>query len=146
MANVTRYNPFNEVISLRDAMDRLFEDSFISRGVGSGVSRGVAANLYETAEGFILQVPMPGTSSEDIEIIAQQDMLTLKWETKLFTPEGATTHWNGFQPGQFQQTFTLPAPINSERAEANYVDGVLTLHLPKAEHVKARAVKVTTKK
>ena len=99
-ANLTRYNPFNEVISLRDAMDRLFEDSFISRGVGSGVSRGVsrgvAANLYENAEGYILQVPMPGTSSEDIEITAQQDMLTLKWETKLFTPEGATTHWNGF--------------------------------------------------
>jgi hypothetical protein len=62
MANLTRYNPFNEVISLRDAMDRLFEDSFISRGVGSGVSRGVAANLYETAEGFILQVPVPSQS------------------------------------------------------------------------------------
>ena len=60
--------------------------------------------------------------------------------------EGATVHWNGFQPGQFQQTFTLPTSINSERAEANYTDGVLTLNLPKAEHVKARTVKVTAKK
>ena len=146
MANVTRYNPFNDVISLRDAMDRLFEDSFISRGAGSMGTRGIAANLFETPEGFILQVQLPGTSPDDVEIIAQQDTLTLKWETKLQVPEGATVHWNGFQRGQFQQTFTLPAPINSERAEANYADGVLTLNLPKAEHVKARTVKVTSNK
>lgn len=146
MANLTRYNPFSDVISLRDAMDRLFEDSFISRAPGSWSGRGVAANLYETPEGFILQVPMPGTNPEDVEITAQQDTLTLKWETKISTPEGATLHWSGFQHGQFQQTFTLPAPINSERAEANYVDGILTLNLPKAEHVKARTVKVTATK
>jgi HSP20 family protein len=60
--------------------------------------------------------------------------------------EQTCVHWNGFQRGQFQQTFTLPAPINSERAEASYDDGVLTLNLPKAEHVKARTVKVTAKK
>lgn len=142
MADLTRYNPFNEVISLRDAMDRLFEDSFISRNWGT---RGVAANLYETPEGFILQVPMPGTNPENVEITAQQDTLTLKWETKFSVPQGATVHWNGFQPGQFQQTFALPAPINSERAEATYTDGILTLNLPKAEHVKARTVKVMTK-
>ena len=146
MANLTRYNPFNEVISLRDAMDRLFEDSFISRSAGGLSTRGVVANLFETPEGFILQVPMPGTSPEDVEITAQQDTLTLKWETKLQVPEGATVHWNGFQRGQFQQTFTLPASINSEHAEASYADGVLRLNLPKDEHVKARTVKVTAQK
>ena len=144
MANLTRYTPFNEVISLRDAMDRLFEDSFISRNWGTG-TRGVGANLFETPEGFILQVPMPGTSPEDVEITAQQDTLTLKWETKPSIPQNVTVHWSGFLSGQFQQTFTLPAPINSERAEASYADGVLTLNLPKAEHVKARTVKVTAK-
>ncbi len=146
MANLTRYNPFNEVISLRDAMDRLFEDSFISRSTGSLGTPGVTANLFETAEGFILQVPMPGTNPDEVEIVAQQDTLTLKWETKLSVPEGATVHWNGFHSGQFQQTFTLPAAINSEHAEADYTEGVLTLNLPKAEHVKARTVKVTAKK
>jgi HSP20 family protein len=146
MASLTRYNPFNEVVSLRDAMDRLFEDSFISRGAGSLNTRAVAANLFETPEGFILQVPMPGTNPEAVEITAQQDTLMLKWETKPNVPEGATVHWSGFPNGQFQQTFTLPAPINSERAEANYTDGVLTLTLPKAEHVKARTVKVMANK
>jgi HSP20 family protein len=147
MANLTRYNPFNEAISLRDAMDRLFEDSFIPRAFNGVSGRGaVSANLYETPEGFFLQIPMPGANPDAVEISAQQDTVTLKWETKVTFPEGATVHWNGFQSGQYQQTFTLPAAINSERAEASYNDGILTLSLPKAEHVKARTVKVVTKK
>ncbi len=145
MANMTRYNPFNEVVSLREAMDRLFEDSVISPRAGFAASRGLAANLYETAEGFTLQVPMPGVHPEDVEITAQQDTLSLKWQTKVQIPEGATVHWNSFQSGQYQQSFTLPAPINSERAEAHYSDGILTLTLPKAEHAKARTVKVNAK-
>ncbi|SRR5579871_803702 len=145
MANLTRYNPFNEVISLRDAMDRLFEDSFIPRAFNTAGFRGASANLYETPEGFILQVPMPGVSPEAVEITAQQDTITLKWETKVNVPEHATVHWNGFQSGQYQQSFTLPAAINSERAEASYADGILAISLPKAEHVKARTVKVVAK-
>lgn len=144
--NLTRYNPFNEVISLRDAMDRLFEDSFIPRAINNFADRGVAANLFETPESFILQVPMPGANADAVEITAQQDTLSLKWETRVTPPEGASVHWQGFQSGQYQQTFTLPAAINSERAEASYADGILTLTLPKAEHVKARTVKVVTKK
>lgn len=146
MANLTRYNPFQEVVSLRDAMDRLFEDSFIPRAVSAFNGRGFPANLFETAEGYILQIPMPGVNPDAVEITTQQDTVALKWETKVSTPEGATVHWNGFQGGQFQQSFTLPAAINPERAEASYAEGILTLNLPKAEHVKARTVKVTAKK
>jgi HSP20 family protein len=143
MANLARYNPFSEMVSLREAMDRLFEDSFISpRTVGQWAGRGTGANLFETSEGFILQVPMPGVKAEDVEITAQQDSLALKWETKVQVPEGATTLWQGFQNGQYQQSFSLPSPINADRAEAHYTDGILTLGLPKAEHAKARTVKV----
>jgi HSP20 family protein len=144
MANITRYNPFNEVVSLREAMDRLFEDSFIPRaGVGS---RGLASNLYETADSFVLQIPMPGVNPDQVEITAQQDTLSIKWETSVNVPENATTHWSGFASGQYQQSFTLPAAINSEKAAASYENGILVLTLPKAEHVKARTVKITTTK
>ena len=146
MANITRYNPFSEVVSLREAMDRLFEDSFISpRQNNVWSTRGVGANLYETAEGFTLQIPAPGVKPEDVEITVQQETISLKWETKIQAPEGATVHWNGFQSGQFQQSFSLPSPINAERVEAQYADGILTLHLPKAEHAKARTIKVNTR-
>jgi len=146
MANITRYNPFNEVVSLRDAMDRLFEDSFISpRLFGNAGGRGVTANLFETAEGFILQIPVPGVKAEDVEITVQQNTLSLKWDSKVQIPENATTHWLGFQSGQYQQAFTLPAPINPERVEASVHDGVLNLSLPKTEHAKARTIKVNVK-
>jgi HSP20 family protein len=146
MANLTRYNPFNEMVSLREAMDRLFEDSFIApRLTGQWSGRGTGANLFETSEGFILQIPMPGVKAEDVEITAQQDTLALKWESKVQAPEGATPLWQGFQGGQYQQSFSLPSPINADRAEAHYTDGVLTLNLPKAEHAKARTVKVNAK-
>jgi HSP20 family protein len=147
MANISRYNPLNDVVSLREAMDRLFEDSFISpRAAGQFAGRGMAANLFETQDGFILQVPMPGVKAEDVEITTQQDLLNLKWETKLNVPQGAAVHWQGFQQGQYQQSFTLPAPINPERVEASYTDGILTINLPKAEHAKTRTVKVTATK
>ncbi len=145
MANLTRYNPFNEVVSLREAMDRLFEDSFIARNGFGQLSRGTNSNLYETPEGFVLQVPMPGVNPNDVEITAQQDTLSLKWSVNYKTPENATAHWNGFGSGQYQQSFTLPAAINAEKAEASYENGILTLNLPKAEHVKARTVKVVAK-
>jgi HSP20 family protein len=146
MANITRYNPFSEVVSLREAMDRLFEDSFISpRQSNVWNGRGVAANLYETAEGFTLQIPTPGVKPEDVEITVQQETISLKWETKVQVPEGAAVHWHGFRSGQSQQSFSLPSPINAERVEAHYTNGVLTLQLPKAEHAKARTIKVNAK-
>jgi HSP20 family protein len=144
MASITRYNPFGEMVSLREAMDRLFEDSVITpRSMLGG--RGIAANLFETGDGYTLQLPMPGTNAEDVEITVQQDVVNLKWETKVQIPEGATTHWHGFQSGQYQQSFTVPSPINSERVEAHYDNGILTLHLPKAEHAKARTIKVNAR-
>jgi HSP20 family protein len=134
------------MVSLREAMDRLFEDSFISpRLQGQWSGRGTGANLFETSEGFILQVPMPGVKADDVEITAQQDTLSLKWQTNIQVPEGASVLWQGFQNGQYQQSFSLPSPINADRAEAHYTDGILTLSLPKAEHAKARTVKVNAK-
>ncbi|HEY1354237.1 MAG TPA: Hsp20/alpha crystallin family protein [Ktedonobacteraceae bacterium] len=141
MANIIRYSPFHEVVSLREIMDRLFEDSFVPRTGMAG--RGVASNLYETAEGFMLQIPMPGVNPEAVEITTQQDSLTVKWQTSMNVPEQATTHWSGFSTGQYQQSFTLPAPINAERTEASYHNGVLTINLPKSERVKARTIKVS---
>jgi HSP20 family protein len=145
MANITRYTPFNEIVSLREAMDRLFEDSVISPRTSEFGGRGVAANLYETGEGFTLQLPMPGVKPDDVEITVQQDTVSLKWSYKAEVPEGARVHWQGFQTGQYQQSFTLPTPINSEAVEAHYNDGILTLCLPKAEHARARTIKINAR-
>src|SRR2546423_2644616 len=127
MANVTRYNPFSEAVSLREAMDRLFEDSFISpRTFGQFGGRGVGTNLFETPEGFILQVPMAGVKPEDVENTVQQDTVRLKWETKVSHPENATPPWQGLQSGQFHQAFTPPTSTNAEGGDASTTHGILT--------------------
>ncbi len=143
MANLIRYNPFNDVISLSATMDRLFEDSFTPRN-GNGL-RHRNSNLHETAEGFVLQIPLPGVNPDEVEITAKENTLSLKWETRVEVPEKATTHWSGFATGKYQQNFTLPAAINTENIEASYENGILTLSLPKAEHAKARTIKVIAK-
>src|SRR6266705_2346603 len=96
--------------------------------------------IYHRTSGLVGndKIPAPGVKSEDVEITVQQETVSLKWETKMQAPEGATVHWNCLQSGRFQQSFSLPSPINAERVEAQYADGILTLHLPKAEHAKAR--------
>lgn len=144
MANITPYRPFNEIVSLRDAMERLFEDSVIPRLTDGWGARGVLSNLHETTDEFILQIPMPGVNPDEVEISAQSDFLTVKWTTNLQVPEHATTHWSGFASGQYQQSFTLPAPIDADKVRAHYDKGILILKMPKAEHAKAHTVKVTT--
>lgn len=144
MANLIRYNPFNDVVSLSATMDRLFEDSFTPRN--RNISGGRISNLHETADGFVLQIPLPGVNPDEVEITAKENTLSLKWETSVQVPEKAVTHWSGFAAGKYQQNFTLPAAINTETIEATYENGILTLNLPKAEHAKARTVKVIAKK
>lgn len=146
MANITRYNPFNEFVTLRDAMDRLFEDSVLSPRSMNVFNRATPANLYETAEDFTLQVPMPGVNPDDVEIHVQQDAINLKWRNRVEIPENATVHYHGFHQSEFQQNFVVPSPINAEHAEASYRDGILTLRLPKAEHARARTIKVNAAK
>ncbi|MGH2510376.1 MAG: Hsp20/alpha crystallin family protein [Ktedonobacteraceae bacterium] len=145
MANITPYRPFNEIVSLRDAMERLFEDSFIPR-LGDGWSaRGTLSNLHETTDEFVLQIPMPGVNPDEVEIAAQSDSLTIKWATNVQIPENATTHWSHFASGQYQQSFTLPSPIDVDKVQAHYEKGILMLKMPKAEHAKAHTIKVIAK-
>ncbi|MGH2510278.1 MAG: Hsp20/alpha crystallin family protein [Ktedonobacteraceae bacterium] len=143
MTSVMRYNPRNEFVSLRNAMDHLLEESLIPTRGNTG-RQGIAATLYETGENLTLLFPLPGIKAEEVEIIVRQEQVQVKWTTHVPIPEGATVHWNGWQSGQFQQSLTLPSAINAEGVQAHYQDGVLTLQLPKAAHTRARTIHVST--
>lgn len=141
MTHMTRNQPPSTIISLREAMQSLFEESTLP----SGTERGMASNLYETADLFVLQLALPGVNQEQVQITAQQETVQIAWETSMRVPENTTMHWGELPSGQYQQRFTLPATIDAERAEATYEQGILTLILPKAEQAQARQVKVQTK-
>jgi HSP20 family protein len=146
--NITRYNR-SMGMPLSEAIDRLFRDAFTwPRAFGFGEAfgppggGGMAGNLYETNESYILQVPLPGVKADELEITAHENVLTLQGKTAIAAPEGARAIWGGMADQQFREVVQLPGDVDAERASAEYHDGILTLTLPKAEHARVRTIKI----
>jgi len=117
MADIIRWDPFREVTSLRDAMDRLFEDSFVRPSrfwpeIGSG---DLAIDMYQTADDVVVKASIPGMKPEEVDISIAGDILT------------------------------IPVAVKTDKAKAVFENGVLTLTLPKAEEVKPKQIKIKAK-
>jgi len=148
---VVRWEPFNEMVSLRDAVNSLFEDSFIRPGAWplpfDGGSLSVPADVIETKDNIVVKLSAPGVKPEEIDIAVVGDTLTIKGEMKSeeqFEEGSYIRKERRF--GSFQRTFSLPASVASDKAKAEFEHGVLTLTLPKAEQAKPKSIKVTMKK
>jgi len=144
-----RWEPIREVMTLRNAMDRLFEDSFVRPArVWADVDGGsvLPVDVYQTDEDLVIKASLPGFKPEEVDISITGDTLTIKGEHKAEeeTREAdylvKERHW-----GTFSRTMTLPVDIQSEKAEAIFENGVLRLTLPKAEEVKPKQIKVQAK-
>jgi HSP20 family protein len=149
MAIRSVWSPVNEFVSLREAMDRLVADSFISPRTLLGTIGGtmsMPANLFETSESYIVQVSLPGVDPEKIQVTVRGDAVTLKGERFVPTFENAQQIWSGIPSGSFEQAFTLPTAVESGEAQASYEYGLLTLRLPKAQHARSHTIKVSTDK
>lgn len=143
---ITRFQPFGDIVSLRDAMDRLFEDSFIRPGawqLNSAVS--VPVDIAETADAYTVMADVPGLKPEDIEINVTNDTVTISGEFKSETQTGEGG-WlrQERRGGKFSRSFTLPIEIDSNKVDATFQNGVLHLTLPKADAVRPRQIKVRT--
>jgi HSP20 family protein len=140
-----RWEPLREMESLRDAIDRLFRDSFVhSRGTLAPTGPGsFALDLVENPDTFVVRAALPGIKPEDIEITAQGNTLTLRGQSQV-EEERAGQTWllRERQSGFFQRSLTLPTPITADQAEAQYEHGMLTLTLPKAEVARPKQIKV----
>jgi HSP20 family protein len=149
MANIVRWEPFRDLISLREAMDRLFEESFIRPRAGWLAPLGteaLAVDMYETDQEVIVKSSVPGIKPEDIDITITGDTLTIKGETKAEEKIERTNYVRQERRyGAFSRSLTLPTTIVAEQAKAEFENGVLTLTLPKAEEVKPKTIKVKTK-
>ena len=148
---VVRWEPFNEMVSLRDAVNRLFEDSFIRPGAWpvpfEAAALNIPTDLIETKDSVIVKLSAPGIKPEDIDISVVGDTLTIKGETKSEEHfEEASYIRKERRFGSFQRTLSLPASVVSDKARAEFENGVLTLTLPKAEEARPKSIKVTMKK
>ncbi len=140
------FEPLSDLMTLRQAMDQLFEQSVVaphgSRDNRGGV-RAIPLDLYQTKEAYILQANIPGVNPNEVEITLDGDTLTIHGETKPpAQAEGYLIQERRFGP--FERVVRLDLPIQSDKIDAAFDNGVLTLTLPKAESVKPKKIKVKT--
>ncbi len=148
MADITRWDPFAEMATLRHTVDRLFDDIRPWRLVSPGEDGGgfFPVDLYETADDVVVKASIPGAAPEDIDISVTGEVLTLKGEVKADDGEkGQNYYRRERRTGTFVRQFSLPSEVDSSRAEAVFEHGVLTLTLPKAEAVKPKTIRVQAK-
>lgn len=143
---ITRWEPFQDMVSLRDAMDRLFQESFI-RPTTRFLTKESAMplDIHETGNEVVVTASLPGIKPEDVEITITGDLLTIKGEVKA----DQTVKQEGYilqerRYGAFCRSVTIAMPVVADKAEAQFEHGVLTLTLPKAEEAKPKSIKVTT--
>ncbi|MGH2357430.1 MAG: Hsp20/alpha crystallin family protein [Candidatus Limnocylindria bacterium] len=146
MANITRYDPFSDMVSLRQAMDRLFEDSWVSpltwRTV-TGETVNPPVDVHETANDIVVTASLPGLKAEDVEITMTGQSLAIKGELKADQKVERDQYlYRERRHGTFSRSLQLPVRVQGEKAEATFTDGVLTLRIPKAEEVKPRQIQI----
>jgi HSP20 family protein len=151
MANtMTRYGQQNGVTRLPDLMDRLFRESVVMPGLFDGqLENGrpsLPVNLFETGDSYILHAALPGLNPENVDIEVVGRKVSIKGKFEINTPEGGSWLWQGIPTGEFYETYTLPVEVDNTAVEAGYERGILSIMLPKAEHVKPKTIKVTAQK
>jgi len=150
MADLVRWEPFRELMSLREAMDRLFEESFVrprSWWLTPLSSGTLALDMYETDNDVVVKAVIPGVKPEDIDITLSGDVLTIKGEVKAEEKvEKSNYIYQERRYGAFSRSVTIPIPVVADKAEATFENGILTLTLPKAEEIKPKSIKVKAKK
>jgi HSP20 family protein len=146
MSNLIRFEPMREMITLREAMDRLFNDAFTpSLGAISGW-QGPAVDLFQTDDEVVVKASLPGMKSDDVQISITGDMLSLKGEFKQEDEKKERAyHLREQRYGSFERTFALPTDVVADKAKAEFENGILTITLPKAEEVKPKIVTVKAK-
>jgi HSP20 family protein len=146
MSNLTRWEPEREMMTLREAMDRLFDDAFTRPISMSGGSVVPTIDLYQTEDEVVVKAALPGLKAEDVHISVTADVLTLSGEFKQDEErKDKTYHIREHRYGSFERSVMLPTDVQTDKAKADFENGVLTISLPKAETVKPKTINIKAK-
>jgi HSP20 family protein len=142
--SLMRWDPFQELTPLREAMNRLLEESFVGLGRYDLFGRTPPIDIRETETEFVIEASLPGMKPEDVQVSATPDQVmiraTKKAEEKAEKSETYTRQER--YVGELNRTITLPKFVKVEDITASYEHGVLTLHVPKAEAPKVKQIPV----
>jgi HSP20 family protein len=147
MTIARRPSPFGEMLTLRQAMDRLFDDDFRPARWLSGGPDGPALPLDVTTDAntLTIEAALPGIKPEDVDITVENGTVTISGKTadERTAEEGAYV-LQEIRRGNFSRSVTLPTGLEPDRARATFEHGILRLEIPKAEQVKPRQIKIST--
>lgn len=147
MTKIMRFEPMREMVTLREAMDRLFDDAFMRPTSLTGTNwQAPAVDMYQTDDEIIVKAALPGLKAEEVQISITGEVLTLKGEVNQEeeTKEKAY-HIREQRWGAFERTIMLPTDVVADQAKADFEDGILTISLPKAEEVRPKTITVKAK-
>lgn len=146
MSNLIRWEPAREMMTLREAMDRLFDDAFtrpLSLRDGWSVP---AIDMYQTDDEIVVKAALPGVKADEVQINITGEVLTLKDEMKHEEEkEEKAWHIREQRYGSFERSIVLPTDVVADKAKADFENGILTITLPKADEVKPRTITVKAK-
>ncbi len=148
---LTRWSPAAEMVSLRDAMNSLFQESFVQPTTVHDQKRGAATStlpldITEGENDFVVTASLPGIKPEDVQTTVLGDTVTIKGESKA-NAEQKGQNWlvRERRTGSFQRSVNLGTPINADKASAHFEHGVLTLTLPKSEQARPKQIKLNVR-
>lgn len=142
---LTRFDPFTDVLTLRDAMNRLFEGSFVTpASLVTGGVVGMPVDIEESDESYTVWASLPGFSPEDVNISVMGDTVTIQAQHQAQQGDQKTYLLRERPLTAVSRTFTLPARVNADEAQASYQNGELILTLPKVEEVRPKRIQIGT--
>ena len=147
MSNLSRWDPFQDMLTLREAMQQLLEDSFVAPTTSQrgGQTFAPAMDVSETKDSFVVEAALPGIKPEDMDITLENNVLTIRGEMKQeSTSKERNFHRIERRFGTFQRSISLPSTVKSDAINASMEHGVLRLEIPKAEAVKPRKIAVNS--
>jgi HSP20 family protein len=149
---IIRWDPFRDLVTLREKMNRLFEEAYSSRGDEKDMITSTwtpSVDIYEKEHELVLSAELPGIEDSDINIEIENNTLTLKGERK-FTKEVNEENYHRIERayGSFARSFSLPHYIEQENIAAEHENGILKITMPKKAESKPKKIsvlKTTTK-
>ncbi|MBC7348785.1 MAG: Hsp20/alpha crystallin family protein [Candidatus Aminicenantes bacterium] len=144
---ITKWDPFRDIMVLRDRMNRLFEDLVSSpKFEDTDIIQSTwspAVDIYETENELVLTAELPGVEEKDVEIKVEDNTLSLKGERK-FEKETREENYHRIERayGSFYRSFSLPNYVDQDKISAEYENGLLKIHMPKKAELKPRKVKI----
>jgi len=146
--SIVRYDPFRDLRSLQEEVNRLFTGNMARSFDEEGIARGSwspSVDIYENKDQIVLEAELPGMKREDFDLSVENNTITLRGE-RHFEKKDETDNYHRVERayGSFTRSFTLPNTVTAEGATAEYTNGVLRVTLPKREDTKARRIEIKT--